>query len=59
MKYQKQLIEILPDCQGTGILDTSLTDATEVVLLCLCVRKRVVAIPHPDFVYIFCSVLIS
>ena len=41
------------------ILDASLGSATEVVLRPLCVRKRVVAMPYPDFIYIFGCVLIS
>ena len=41
------------------ILDTSLTDAT-VASLTLSLRPfRVVAMPYPDFVYIFGGVLVS
>ena len=41
------------------MLDASLGSATELVLRPLCVRKRVVAMPYPDFFYIFGCVFIS
>jgi len=55
----KMLFEILTPAKAAVILDASLGSATEVVLQSLSVHKRVVAIPYPDFFYIFSSIFVS
>jgi len=51
--------DILTVLSSAVILDASSTGANEVVLPYLCAPKRVVAISHPDFIYVCCCILVS
>ena len=55
----KDWIDILTDILCAVILDASLTDATPGSLTLSLRPFIVVAMPYPDFVYIFCCILIS
>jgi hypothetical protein len=52
------MVDILPGVNARGFL-TLHGDVPQVVLPSLCVRKRVVAMPYPDFVYILRCILIA